>query len=158
MDKNHSIGYKIAASVTVGSINVGSVLILSRFGVSLLDSAKGMSTMNETDVVIALDHINDDVNGVVRALQEDKAPSSYTTAAERIFRELRIKLTTAEANRILANLYKMQFSGMTKEEIMVRIAHNIAVHEAKHKWEEKNTNMSRLSIGSYSYFFLPTYA
>ncbi|MCX5677834.1 MAG: hypothetical protein NTY76_01870 [Candidatus Omnitrophica bacterium] len=154
--KDYSTGYKIAAKVTVDSGEVGSVLILSRFGVALLNNTKGASFINEKDVTITLDHINNDTKNIEKTLREGRAPISYLPTINGIFNKAgiwiktaegsRVLLTTSKANSILGDLYQKQFRGMVNKEIMAGIAHNIAIHEAKHQWEEVNPNMSKLSI------------
>ncbi|NQT32979.1 MAG: ATP-binding protein, partial [Candidatus Omnitrophica bacterium] len=141
----YSVGYRIVSSLPLNTEHVGEVLMLRRFGVSLLTSAKGMSTLTEQDVVITSDHVDRDMEMISKVVDEGEYPSKYKPVAESMWREVGLDLRIEQAEEILRSLYILDFEGLSDEERRRKIVQNIAAHESKHKWEE-NREWTRLNV------------
>lgn len=146
VDRNYSIIYRITKKLEINSSGIGDILILERIGVSLLDSSKGKSTITDSDVTISEDLVRKEVQDIGSIVANNELPWKYSNIIINMWQELNIPLTPELAEGIIKSLYKRDFENCNPQEREVKIMHNIAVHECKHKWDENCGMVSRLSV------------
>jgi hypothetical protein len=132
------VGYRVLKNrIRINKKGVGEILFIKKVSVSLSVSYLGLSTLCENDVVLSVDDIMDEVSDMQMDLQNSLPLYSCSTMVGACWPEFNLGFSVSKADSILNKLLIREFSGMTNQQIFQKRVQAIAVHEAKHKWDEK---------------------
>jgi len=95
--------------------------------------------LREKDVVLTLDNFIDCTDDIFYTMQNEKpAFDSYKELPiAKYWDDLQIGFPCDTADAIYTKLIKKEFCCQSREQIMNRLFREIAIHEVKHKWDEK---------------------
>lgn len=126
------INYKIP----IDTLKIGDILIQKRTGLSLLGTAMGQATYEESDIVVTSERIDEQVNDITMAISAASFHQQYSNEANALWKSLGLPLTANRAQAICKILYRIEFGKSDRLVIKNKLLRDIATHELKHKYDE----------------------
>lgn len=137
MDASYCGIYEITdKKIAVNCEGFREILMLKRSGLSPGSNEMGLSTCSEKDVTLNLDQIIKECDKIYFAINKNIQYQFFERNDVQFWNNLGIAYPGNKLNAVFNNLIAKDFSGNNKEEILCKLAKEVAVHEAKHKWDE----------------------
>jgi hypothetical protein len=133
------VGYRISPNcIKINRNQTGNVLFIKKVSVSFSNPDIGLSTVDENDVVVKVDDIFDMSQEIKYDLDHSLQMFSCSRFGS-VWQEQNLGFSISKADSILFKLLQKEFNGKTVQTISEMITKHTSIHEAKHKWDEKNS-------------------
>ncbi|MGL1904223.1 MAG: hypothetical protein OCC49_18960 [Fibrobacterales bacterium] len=125
-----------------------TIYMLKRIAPNLLPDLQGFSLLGTKEVFVISDFFPLLAEAYLQERTNKLTPGDafVDKKNEEVWKELSIDLTIENANSILERLTKKDFSKTPKDSIVLRLAYAVAIHEAKHKADEYETDKILYSV------------
>jgi hypothetical protein len=139
MRQRHCVGYEILSNcIPVNYDKIGKVSFVKKACISFSSSYIGLSTTDENDVVVSVDDIMDEAQEIETDIKQN-TPLVSCSSFQSVWVQQNIGIGINKADSILFKLLQKEFDKKTAESISEMIIKQTAIHEVKHKWDEKNS-------------------